>query len=144
MTEKEIEHYEAIIKRWGEKYHLLEKELLQTKKNFRNSQVHSKNCYKKLKEKFDKVKEVYHRNYELIQENQKLKETFKKRAELCSEFSEYNRQYEKALDFLMDKFKLELKGNRLYFLYNNQYFELDKEQAKLLKEVFESVGDSDE
>ena len=32
--EKEIEHYEAIIKRWGEKYHLLEKELLQTKKNF--------------------------------------------------------------------------------------------------------------
>ena len=66
----------------------------------------------------------------------KLEETFKKRAELCNEFAEYTRQYGKVLDFLMDKFKLELKGNRLYFLYNNQYFELDKEEEKLMKEVF--------
>lgn len=73
---------------------------------------------------------------QLEKKYQKLEETFKKRAELCSEFAEYTRQYEKVLDFLMDKFKLELKGNRLYFLYNNQYFELDKEQEKLWKEAF--------
>ena len=72
---------------------------------------------------------------QLEKKYQKLEETFKKRAELCSEFAEYTRQYEKVLDFLMDKFKLELKGNRLYFLYNNQYFELDKEEEKLMKEA---------
>lgn len=72
---------------------------------------------------------------QLEKKYQKLEITFRKRAELCSEFGEYNRQYEKVLDFLMDKFKLELKGNRLYFLYNNQYFELDKEQEKLMKEA---------
>ena len=32
----------------------LEKELKQTKLNFKNSQTHSKNCYKKLKEKYEK------------------------------------------------------------------------------------------
>lgn len=74
---------------------------------------------------------------QLEKKYQKLEETYKKRAELCSEFAEYTRQYEKVLDFLMDKFKLELKGNRLYFLYNNQYFELDKEEYELLKEVLE-------
>ena len=128
----------------------LEKELKQTKLNFKNSQTHSKNCYKKLKEKYEKLERAYknnevmtrdlneliNRNLKLQDEYQKLKEIFKKRAELCSEFGEYNRQYEKVLDFLMDKFKLELKGNRLYFLYNNQYFELDKKEYKLLKEVF--------
>ena len=72
---------------------------------------------------------------QLEKKYQELEERFKKRAELCSEFSEYTRQYEKVLDFLMDKFKLELKGNRLYFLYNNQYFELDKEEEKLIKEA---------
>lgn len=65
---------------------------------------------------------------------QKLEETFRKRAELCSEFAEYISQDEKVFDFLIDKFNLELKGNRLYFLYNNQYFELDKEEEKLMKE----------
>lgn len=68
---------------------------------------------------------------------QEFEERYKKRAELCSEFAEYTRQYEKVLDFLMDKFKLELKDNILYFLYNNQYFELDKEEYELLKEVLE-------
>lgn len=72
---------------------------------------------------------------QLEKKYQKLEETFKKRAELCSEFAEYTRQYEKVLEFLMDKFKLELKCNRLYFLYNNQYFELDKEEEKLIKEA---------
>ena len=72
---------------------------------------------------------------QLEKKYQKLEERFKKRAELCSEFAEYISQYEKVLDFFMDKFKLELKGNRLYFFYNNQYFELDKEEEKLMKEV---------
>ena len=83
---------------------------------------------KQLKQDLDKLEK-------LEKKYQELEERFKKRAELCSEFSEYTRQYEKVLDFLMDKFKLELKGNRLYFLYNNQYFELDKEEEKLIKEA---------
>ena len=80
--------------------------------------------------------ELINRNLKLQDDYQKLKERFKKRAELCSEFAEYNRQYEKVLDFLIDKFNLELKGDRLYFLYNNQYLELDKEKEKLMKETF--------
>lgn len=76
------------------------------------------------------------KNMELEKKYQKLEETFKKRAELCSELGEYIGQYEKALDFLMDKFKLKLKSNRLYYLNNNQYFELDKDIEKLIKEVF--------
>ena len=79
--------------------------------------------------------ELINRILKLQDDYQKLKERFKKRAELCSEFAEYNRQYEKVLDFLIDKFNLELKENKLYFLCNNQYFELDKEQEKLMKEV---------
>ena len=55
QLEKSVEHYEATIKRWGEKYHLLEKQYKQTKSNFKNSQTHSKNCYKKLKEKYIKT-----------------------------------------------------------------------------------------
>ena len=80
--------------------------------------------------------ELINRILKLQDDYQKLKEKFKKRAELCSEFAEYNRQYEKVLDFLIDKFNLELKGDRLYFLYNNQYLELDKEKEKLMKETF--------
>lgn len=79
--------------------------------------------------------ELINRNLKLQDDYQKLKERFKKRAELCSEFAEYNRQYEKVLDFLIDKLNLELKGDRLYFLYNNQYLELDKEKEKLMKET---------
>lgn len=79
--------------------------------------------------------ELINRNLKLQDDYQKLKERFKKRAELCSEFAEYSRQYEKVLDFLIDKFNLELKGDRLYFLYNNQYLELDKEKEKLMKEA---------
>ena len=79
--------------------------------------------------------ELINRILKLQDDYQKLKEKFKKRAELCSEFAEYTSQYEKVFDFLIDKFKLELKGNKLYFLYNNQYLELDKEQEKLMKEV---------
>ena len=79
--------------------------------------------------------ELINRNLKLQDDYQKLKERFKKRAELCSEFAEYNRQYEKVLNFLIDKFNLELKGDRLYFLYNNQYLELDKEKEKLMKET---------
>lgn len=87
-------------------------------------------------EAHEKVKQDLDKLEQLEKKYQKLEETFKKRAELCSEFAEYTRQYEKVLDFLMDKFKLELKGNRLYFLYNLQYFELDKEEEKLWKGVF--------
>lgn len=93
-------------------------------------------CWKSYQKDCDEIEQDLDRLKKLEKEHQKLKKIFKKRAELCSEFSEYTRQYEKALDFLMDKFKLELKGNRLYFLYNNQYFELNKEEEKLLKEVF--------
>lgn len=79
--------------------------------------------------------ELINRILKLQDDYQKLKEKFKKRAELCSELAEYTSQYEKVFDFLIDKFNLELKENKLYFLCNNQYFELDKEQEKLMKEV---------
>ena len=81
------------------------------------------------------IVELNNRNLKLQDDYQKLKERFKKRAELCSELAEYTSQYEKVFDFLIDKFNLELKDNILYFLCNNQYFELDKEQEKLMKEV---------
>lgn len=110
-------HIKTLKEQYETEFEVLERELL---------------IKKELKD-FD----VYQRQLEQLEkEYQKLKKIFKKRAELCSELGEYNRQYEKALDFLMDKFKLELKGDKLYFLYNYQYFELNKEEEKLLKEVF--------
>ena len=62
IEEKKL--YEKQIKNWSEKYETVEKELLKTKKDFKYSQTSSKNCYKKLKEKF----------LESEKENQELKE----------------------------------------------------------------------
>lgn len=50
----------------------LEKELKQTKSNFRNSQTHSKNCYKKLKEKYNKRVKENENNKGLVRENVEL------------------------------------------------------------------------
>ena len=112
-----IPHFKTLKQQFETEFEVLERELF-IKKELKNFDVYQK--------QFEQLEKKY----------QELEERYKKRAELCSEFAEYTRQYEKVLDFLMDKFKLELKGNRLYFLYNNQYFELDKEQEKLMKEAF--------
>ena len=50
-------YLEGVIKRWQEKYIALEKQYRQTKSNFKNSQTHSKNCYKRLKEKYLLIKQ---------------------------------------------------------------------------------------
>ena len=178
QLEKSVEHYEAIIKRWQEKYAFVEKELLQTKKNFRNSQVHSKNCYKKLKEKYTRLERAYKNNEvmtrdlnELINRNLELKDKIKELEVLNENLNKYidnfrqnaniqnlydNQEIYKlkqAIKILKDKlkldvslyinggFSLEVKVNRNCISPNNVYLKhLEKEQAKLLKEVFESVG----
>lgn len=159
MTEKEIEHYEAIIKRWQEKYAFVEKELLQTKKNFKNSQIHSKNCYKKLKEKYEKLERAYKNNEvmtrdlnELINRNLELKDELNRSQETISAWMKNNKKLiidngkmKKAIKFLKDKFKFELGVSvvkekycySLEFLYNNQYFSITKEDYELLKSVLE-------
>lgn len=83
---------------------------------------------------------------------QKLKKRYKKRAELSNELCKALNKYEKVFEILIDKFKFELGVSvvkekycySLEFLFNNQYFRITKEQYELLKQVFESVGDSDE
>ena len=83
----------------------------------------------------EKLEQSLDRLEQLEKENQVLKEKYKKRAELSKELCDGLKQYEKVLDFLIGKFKLELKEGKLYFLYNNQYFELDKENESMLKSV---------
>ena len=124
---------------------LTKEETLELLKYIDKLDKHNKNLCRLNAETLGESVEIHNENAtlklkleQLEKKYQELEERFKKRAELCIEFSEYTRQYEKVLDFLMDKFKLELKVNRLYFLYNNQYFELDKEEYELLKEVLES------
>lgn len=73
---------------------------------------------------------------QLEKKYQELEERYKHRAKLQAELCDGLNQYEKVLSFLVNKFKLKLKGNRLYFLFNNQYFELGKEEEKLMKESF--------
>ena len=55
---KEYQQFCEDIKQDLERLEELEKELKQTKLNFRNSQTHSKNCYKKLKKENVELKKV--------------------------------------------------------------------------------------
>lgn len=87
-----LEQLEKQIKRWYEKYAFVEKELVQTKKNFRNSQTHSKNCYKKLKEKYKKL--------------QKENEKFLVNKNLAQILAV---KYKKALDILKEKLDIKLE-----------------------------------
>lgn len=65
----------------------------------------------------------------------------KKRAELCSEFAEYNRQYEKAMDIIQEV--VSLNSNKTLET-ERQFLKLSQEEYDLLTEVFESVGGDDE
>ena len=140
----------------------LEKELKQTKRNFKNSQIHSKNCYKKLKEKFERCKEVYHRNYELIQENGKLKQEnqgVKDDNTRLWHGLEYanneNAKLKQAISILKEHIGISFYDESLeVYIYEDEYCtdfscligfgESEIDEYLLLKEVFESVGGSDE
>ena len=149
----------------------LEKELKQTKLNFKNSQTHSKNCYKKLKEKFEKLERAYKNNEvlvrdlnELINRNLELKKDYDLLDEdydqLFAKFlgrKNENEKLKQAIKVLKDKFKLdvslnidgefsvEVKIDKIQNIPNIVYLKyLEIEQYELLKQVFESVGDSDE
>lgn len=113
-----ITHFKTLKEQYTKEFEALEKELL----------------FVRDIKPFD----VYEGQYKKLEkENQELKEKYKKRAELSKELCEGLKQYEKVLDFLIGKFKLELKEGKLYFLYNNQYFEIDKENEEMLKSVLE-------
>lgn len=144
----------------------LEKELKQTKLNFRNSQTHSKNCYKKLKEKYTRLERAYKNNEvmtrdlnELINRNLELKDELKRSQETINAWMENhkkliidNGKMKKALDIF------ERQYIHIYYLrrtenveeYNKMIDKFDEydlfdylieEDYELLKQVFESVGE---
>ena len=132
QLEKTVEHYEAIIKRWQEKYAFVEKELLQTKKNFKNSQVHSKNCYKKLKEKYEKLERAYKNNNvmardlnELINRNLELKDKIKELEVLNENLNKY-----------IDNFR---QNANIQNLYDNQEIYKLKQAIKILKDKLKLI-----
>lgn len=140
QLEKSVEHYEATIKRWGEKYHLLEKELKQTKLNFRNSQTHSKNCYKKLKAKYKALETAYKNNEVLIRDNVKL---INRNFELQDE----NIKLKKVFDILKNKFEVVLCESdfpifdakySIGFKNNNDgvWVHISQKEYELVEEVF--------
>lgn len=99
-SKEEKDFYEGVIYRANKKLHELEKELRQTKSNFKNSQTHSKNCYKKLKAKFLKFEK----------ENQELKEDLEEsfdynalRQLKINSLEEENTKLEKALEKSCEK-----------------------------------------
>lgn len=120
---EQLEQYEKQIKRWVEKYAFVEKQLIQTKKNFRNSQTHSKNCYKKLKEKYEKLEKAYKNNEvmvrdlnELITRNLELKDELNRSQETIRAWVKNqtnliidNGKMKRALDILKSKFIIEFK-----------------------------------
>ena len=71
---------------------------------------------------------------QLEKENQELKERYKKRAELCNEFCEYIKQYEKALEILKEVVSLNCDKT---LETERQFLRLSKEEYELLKEVLE-------
>ena len=142
----------------------IEKELKQTKRNFKNSQTHSKNCYKKLKEKYTRLERAYKNNEvmvrdlnELINRNLELKKVRDNYSDqlnyvwnIVNSLKDENTKLKQAIKILM-RFKFTLHHtncNRTgYEMYTDsllEYEPLTKEEYDLLKEVLESVGDSDE
>lgn len=147
-----LEQLEKQIKRWAEKYAFVEKELMQTKKNFKNSQTHSKNCYKKLKGKYEQLEKE---NQELSIKNIRLKDYkinyqtaiafMQAQKEEMKKEREENAKLKKALDILISK-KVDVNHlkrtkdfngcNRTRHFYEADY--LMEEEYKLLKEVLDS------
>lgn len=135
----------------------IEKELKQTKRNFKNSQTHSKNCYKKLKEKYTRLERAYKNNEvmvrdlnELINRNLELKKVRDNYSDqlnyvwnIVNSLKDENTKLKQAIKFLKSKYKLtELSKIEGYYTIGAKL--ITKEEYELLKEVFESVGDSDE
>ena len=121
------EEYEENIKEKSK----LEKELKQIKLNFKNSQIHSKNCYKNLKEKYNR----------LLSSVEYLRE---ENVSLENEIDFLRNQAKEVIDILINKrinirFLQECKDVNQY---NNwvsnlmNYLELTEGEFYLLKEYF--------
>lgn len=134
-TEKAYEDIEKIYNVFMfyiNKCNKLEKELKQTKLNFRNSQTHSKNCYKKLKEKYTRLERAYknnevmvrdlneliNRNLELRkqienleEENQGVKDDNTRLWHSLECANNENAKLKQAIKILKDKFKLDVSLN---------------------------------
>lgn len=148
-----------IIKQDLDRLEKVEKDLKQTKSNFKNSQTHSRNCYKKLLDRYmglekenqelkEKVK-ILEENEEAVlttlesavQENEKLKERYKHRAETSNDLCKEVRQYEKAFEILKEK-KVDIP-KLLANDFNNYnalsvffgFKQLTQEEYELLREV---------
>jgi DNA repair ATPase RecN len=135
----------------------LEKELKQTKLNFKNSQTHSKNYYKKLKEKYEKLERAYKNNEvlvrdlnELINRNLELKKVRDNYSDqlnyvwnIVNSLKDENTKLKQAIKILKDFFIIHQK-NGDYLITATGFDKLSQMDYKLLKQVFESVGDSDE
>ena len=87
----------------------LEKELKQTKLNFRNSQTHSKNCYKKLKEKYNEVDYCYEK---LSKDHMSLKKSFDELFEVYIRVTRELEQLEKENQELKEKIKYYVGDNK--------------------------------
>lgn len=92
--------WHMIIKQDLERLEKLEKELKQTKLNFKNSQIHSKNCYKKLKKKYDKLKIILDDNDDLINENHVMNA-------VIGDLEGENKKLKKNIEILKDILQLE-------------------------------------
>ena len=156
-TEKAYEDIEKIYNvfvYYKDKVKKTEKELKQTKLNFRNSQIHSKNCYKKLKEKYEKLERAYKNNEvmardlnELINRNlelQKVRDNYSDQLNyvwnIANSLKDENTKLKQAIEILKDKLKI----NTYYISLIENEDGLTIKEYELLKEVFESVGGSDE
>lgn len=159
------EQWHNIIKKDLDRLEQLEKELKQTKLNFRNSQIHSKNCYKKLKEKYTRLERAYKNNEvmtrdlnELINRNLELKDELKRSQETISAWMENhkkliidNGKMKKAIEILKERLELKLevchnggctlnhKVIRGCITPNERCLRhLEIKEYELLKEVFEN------
>lgn len=147
----QLEQLEKQNKRWAEKYAFVEKELVQTKKNFKNSQTHSKNCYKKLKEKYEKLEKAYKNNEvmvrdlnDLITRNLELKDELKKSQETINAWMKNhknliidNGKMKKALDTLKKNIVSKKRIQSLRETANPTYEVIIHIPQNVLKEVLQ-------
>lgn len=137
----EIEQDLARLKR-------LEKELKQTKLNFRNSQTHSKNCYKKLKKKYIRLERAYKNNEvmtrdlnELINRNLELKHELKRSQETINAWMENHKKLIIANGKMKNAIEIlkRLVGvNSIVMFPKERYEDITQEEYELLSEVFEN------